>query len=712
VTAKPDSFLMSEEGMVLGTPTYMSPEQARAKPVDRRTYIWAFGCVLYECLTGARVFAGQSVADVLGAVIGSEPRWSALPRGTPPSVLELLRRCLEKDARTRLRDIGEARVALSRPGSAAAPGERSRASARAWMVAASILAAALVGQFLWRLASHGDPPPPRIPRGAVLAGPEPYPASLAISSDGLQVAYTSNLEQGFRGLVVRSVTSFESRPVAGVADAHWPCFSPDGKSIAYFDGHLNAVYAVPLPGGSPREVCKKDGTDPFLWLPDGSFLLTGASIGGRSWRGLARIDENGGNARKVTTLRPDELLHQGPVLLPGGKRVVFNIKTAGGYEVGMVDLSGGEHRILMHGTTRSFVEPGLLLVYQPSVRHLEAVPMDPETGELLGEPRVVLPNVERGSEGFGSYAVAPDGTLVYVPADPGATSFLGHKLVWSDGAAEEPIGRDALGMWTQPRLSPDERRLLVRTTGSPDCILWMFDLERGTSTRLTFEVDPHSPLWHPDGKHVLFTDLDGSMSEIMIQPADGSAQAVPLRTGVTESESPASTSEEGELLVFTRVSMESLSDIWVVPLSGGEPEPFAVKRFDETHPSFSPDGKWIAYTSDESGRDEVYVRAWPPGGAKVQVSVEGGTGARFSRDRKKLFFSDGGSLRVADVESGEEFHASIPRPSFQGDYVFERVGNWDVSRDGSRAVFVRGSSDPATGRELRIVFDWAPSLSR
>ena len=156
--------------------------------------------------------------------------------------------------------------------------------------------------------------------------------------------------------------------------------------------------------------------------------------------------------------------------------------------------------------------------------------------------------------------------------------------------------------------------------------------------------------------------------------------------------------------------MESLSDIWVVPLSGGEPEPFAVTRFDETHPSFSPDGKWIAYTSDESGRDEVYVRAWPPGGPKVQVSVEGGTGARFTRDGNKLFFSQGGNLRVADVESGEEFRASIPRPSFPGDYEFERVGNWDVSRDGSRAVFVRGSSDPTTGRELRIVFDWAQSL--
>jgi len=533
--------------------------------------------------------------------------------------------------------------------------------------------------------------------------------SFAISPDGREVAYT--LGGASKGLFVRSLSGFETRRIEGAENASLCCFSADGRELAFIDARAHVLYALSLSGGSPRPVLETDEWMPFLWMPDGSFLLTGAKIDGRSWRGLARVDADGKNVRKVTTVRSEGEVHASPRLLPGGRRVVFTIVGTSDFDAGIVDLEGGEYQLLAVGSTPMFVEPDILLTYDAPSRRVEAIHLDPETGMLRGDPWVVLPNVDRGRDGLGDYTVASDGTLAYVPADPGAAAFRGNELVWFDGHDEQPIGRGELGSWTQPRLSPDDSRLLVRMTSTPDCSLWLFDLERGSRTRLTFELDTHNPLWHPDGKHVLFSgEPEGMITQVMLQPADGSSPAVPLRSGVTEAEVPRAVSSEGELLAFTRAGKETQTDIWVVPLAGGEPRPFAVTRFDEDYPSFSPDGKWIAYASDETGRDEVYVRAWPSGGAKVQVSVDGGTSPRFSRDGRRLFFAIDTDLWVADVEADSSFRASLPRLAFHGDFVFERLGNWDVSADGTRAVFVRGSH--ASGeRELRVVYDWTATLA-
>ena len=267
-----------------------------------------------------------------------------------------------------------------------------------------------------------------------------------------------------------------------------------------------------MSGGAPQKLLELYEMMPSLWLPDGSFLLTGVRVDGRTWRGLSHVDADGTNVRKLTTLRPGEEIHGSPLVLSGGRWIVFTIVKSSGFDAGIVPFEGGEHELLGLGTSPFFVDPDILLTYNPPNRRVDAIRVNPETGELLSEPRVALPNVERGVNGLGEYAVGADGTLVYVPADPSAATFQGHELVWFDGETEEPIGREDLGQWTQPRLSPDETRLLVRMTGTPDCSLWLFDLERGSKARLTIELDTHNPLWHPEGEHVLFS----------AEPEDGS----------------------------------------------------------------------------------------------------------------------------------------------------------------------------------------------
>jgi Tol biopolymer transport system component len=723
------------QGVILGTAAYMSPEQARGKACDKRTDIWAFGCVLYELLTGKRAFLGESATEILAAVLREEPEWKALPVSTPTKILDLLRRCLQKDVNRRTRDAGDVRIeigeALSAPATAepAAVTKGSHALGRRGLIlslCSLLVGGAITGLAIWNL----KPPPPKpvsrvvitLPPGQRLAGLD-QPV-VALSPDGNQLAYVAT--QGTTPqLYLRSMDSLEAKPIPNTDGALDPFFSPDGQWLGFFAG--GKLKKILVSGGAAVTI--GDAADPrgANWISQGMIAFAPTNVSG-----LQQISNAGGTQQPLTRFEKDENSHRWPEFLPGGKAVLFAAGAAGASSwanarIAVQSIGTGERRNLVRGGMYPRYAPSGHLVYaQGGI--LMAVPFDSQRLAVTGTAVPVVQGVLQSPvSGAAQYSCSSTGSLVYVPGGIQASQ---SRLVWVNRAgAEQPLATPA-HVYRNPRISPDGRRVAVGIT-EQEAQLWLYDLSRDTLSRLTFEGNTNQlPAWTPDGKRIAFqSNKDGPLN-IFWQLADGSGGLERLTTS-EYAQAPHSWSPDGQLLAFNEVNPITGRVIWVLRMdgpssgsgqvpSGGSSQSRKAQLFLGTPllqsaPRFSPDGRWLAYVSDESGRSEIYVQPYPGPGGKWQISTEGGTEPVWNPKGRELFYRSGAKILAVDIATQPNFAAGKPRMLFEGHYqpTPATSPNYDVSSDGQRFLMLKPiEQEQAAPTQINVVLNWFEELKQ
>ena len=571
---------MTHVGMIMGTAGYMSPEQARGQVVDKRTDIWAFGCVLYELLTGSQVFGGETVTDILGAVVHKDPAWEALPEGTPRAIQRLLRRCLERDPHERLRDIGDARIVIkyvlgeavegSGVGVATATPVWWQQPTRLAVVGLMVLVAGvLLGFLLWNLAYDSQPPPPTVTRFSLpLPGDEAIPPqpSLALSPDGTQLVYAA-VRDGIKRLYLRATDQLEAKPIPGSEHGWSPFFSPDGKWVGFFTDHnlvKGELKKWSLLGGEPVTICKGGISRGGSWGEDGTIIF-----GKRP--GLWRVSSNGGVA--------EPLIQKGvpyfPQILPGGKAVLFRDRSESGQlRVRVLSLDTGQQSTLMEGPDKARYVPTGHLIYQQG-NSLLAAPFDLDARELQGTGVPVVDGVWLAQGMVPKFEVSRSGSLAYVP---GSEVDRADALVWMDRQGREEPFLESQTQLYNPRLSPDGKRLAVVARRD----IRACEIERCALAPLTSEYSV-APAWSPDSSRLFFTRFDKGPN-ISWMSADGSGEP----EQVLERDNwqlPTSVSSNGKVLVFEEWTKRGDMDIFTLRLDGkAKPEPFHVTQFNERHP--------------------------------------------------------------------------------------------------------------------------------
>ena len=704
--------LMTGVGALLGTAAYMAPEQARGKPADKRSDVWAFGCVLYEMLTGARAFEGDDIADTLANVMKVEPDWSQLPPSLPPAISVLLRRCLAKDPRQRCGDIAAALILLeesahltpaaSSPASQPQPGLVRRLAVPATV--AVVVAAAATAATWWAMR----PEVPRIVRTSiVLPGSVVTPNELAITPDGTRVVYTrSNQSQ----LVVRALDELEPRPLIGGTNIRGLSTSPDSRSVVYNDGDM--LMKMALSGGAPVPITRVDaparGT---TWLGDDTIVFATANAA----TGLQRVAASGGDVTVLT--RPDpkrgEADHIAPTRLPGGRAVLFTITSSTGElpQIAILDLETGDRKILLSGGTQArYLDSGHLVYAADGI--LQAVPFDLGTLTMTGTPVPVLQDFAMLGGVQAALDVATNGTLVY------ARSIGTSRLpVWVDREGRETAIKGPAAMYQTPRLSPDGRRLAyfaITSTGEYD--VWILDLERGTVERLTTDRGRDSePIWSPDSTRIAY--LSGGQPGgpgIFIRRADGAGSVERLTTGT---HLPMFWSADGKWLAYADfgdrgISIATVSGIMKVEIEGNHTPQVVLKGGNGR---ISPAERWVAITSATTGTDEIYVLPFPDTSrGRTRISTDGGQNPTWAPDGKTLYYRRGQAVMAVSV--GGDDPSTWPKPTmlFEGPYLFD-IGptHYDVARDG-RLLMVKPVAADGDGapRQLVVVQNWFEELRR
>jgi len=764
----PTLSAMTQPGTILGTAAYMAPEQARGKKVDKRADTWALGCLLYELLTGKWAFQSPdrkggdkfphqspdrkrgdkfshqsperkrgdkgpvahasgsdatTIADIFGAILHKEPDWDALPAETPANIRQLLRRCLQKDRTQRLHAAGDARIeieqALREPEAVASvvapiPPTANRRQLTMWSAFSALIAAMIVGAAAWTFL-RPEPPPPPSPKRFVMNLPETDrvdTGGLALSPDGKTLVYIG-IRGGVQQLYRRSMDQLEAVPIPGTEDAMVPFFSPDGQWVGFFT--TDKLKKVALAGG------------PAATLSDIAANRSGASWGQDDTivfsfvgSGLLRVPAAGGAPQTVTQLQADqgEGAHRWPDILPGGQAVLFTVAGGAGdlsaSRIAVLDLNTGRHRILLDGSHPRFLPTGHIVFVRPD--SLWAVPFDPVRLELSGSPAPLLEDLQVNPGGLANYAVAEDGSLVYLPRTEG----FERRLVWVDRkGALEPLGAPARG-YEEPRLSPDGHRLAV-TINEENRDIWIFELARQTLTRLTFDpLIDEAPAWSPDGKWVAFARVRTGNDTLLRKLADSSGMEEEL-VKVEGRSRPASWSPDGKVLAFD-MDPPGTRDIWLLPLEenpgqarGRVATAFIRTPFAESDAKFSPDGLWIAYASNESGQNEVYVQPYPGPGGKWQISSGGGEQPVWARNGRELFYRNGDRMMVVDVTTQPTFAAGSPKVLFEGQYWTpgpQSLAQYDVSPDGQRFLMIQPVEREGGPGQIHVVLNWFEELKR
>ena len=706
--------------MILGTAAYMAPEQARGKVVDRRGDIWAFGAVLFEMLSGRRAFLGDDMSDVLASVLKTDPDWSALPADLPAPIRRLLRRCLEKDPRKRLSAIGDARLELneSEPGTAAShavtPPAGPSVLARVWPALAGVILTAVVGAIFW--PARGPAPGAEALRLSVLAPPGtsiyPDSASVAISPDGSMVAFVVGDLQSVTELWVRSLDSLVARRLEGTEGANLPFWSPDSRRIGFFT--RDKLKTVAVAGGRAEALCDAPGSGGrgAAWSPSNVIVFAKDASGP-----LYRVSANGGEPTPVTAVDASRKQsgHRFPVFLPDGEHFLFAALPGRG---GRFDIFAGSLRdgsSTLVGSMESapvYAEPGYLLYARDGV--LAAQPFDAralqvtgETVSLGDEPTSILDPAISYTAGH-STSVSSTGSLAYYSSPSNNTT-----ATWIDAAGSItstitlPQGR-----YSGVRISPDgTRAVLVRSMSVSESSLWLVDLGNGGAVQLSSGRGRNdSPVWSPDGTRVVFAcDRDGPQ-DLFVKIIGNPSPEQPLYRSPVVFKSPDSWSSDGRWIVFNQLEPDTAQNIWLLPASGSaEPVAFLRGPLRDYLGKPSPDGRWLAYVSDDTGRFELYAESFPEGGHKRQISTEGATVPWWTRDGRRLLFvgGDGKSLWRADVQAGATLNVGAPSRIAT---LPANIAGIDAMPDGQR--FLALIPERTGTGSVTIVQNWRAALEK
>jgi serine/threonine protein kinase len=712
----------TQVGAIMGTAGYMSPEQAVGKPVDRRADIWSFGVVLYEMLTGERLFTGETTSHILADVIKGEIDFGNLPPSTPVAIRNLLKRCLDRDVKTRLQWIGEARVTISNAGKGQEASTPSRPGLenRGWIASAVLAIVAAIA--LWALWRETRPVEKPLVRLDVDLGPDislPSPevtvlSAVAISPDGTRIVYLASVSGGMPRLFTRRLDQPTAMELPGTTGASGQCFSLDGQWIGFYAG--GKFNKISVEGGAVVPLTDVPGyPGGASWQEDGDIIVAGAiSAGaGAGAGGLARISSGGGAPTMITDINGD-LGHVFPQELPGRKAVLFVAYSKLSPEkasINVVTLADGHRKtIVREGTAARYVatsnRSGHLLYSKKGT--LFAVPFDLDRLETRGTAVPILDDIEYQSlSGMAQFDVSRSGTLVYRKGRSGAVSGT-TTIQWvvpgnSDARKKEPL-RSKPDVYHSPRLSPDGKRLAVLVTEQGTQDVWVYDLQRDAMTRLTAGGGPYTqPVWSPNGRYVIFGTIASGM---LWTRSDGAGEARPI-IQTKGYRIPWSLTPDGKRLAYFQVN--STSGLWTVPLEevsgemkAGKPEPFLTSQSSDTVPALSPDGKWLAYVSKVTGSNEVYVRAFPDIGSRWQISNNGGTQPAWSRNGHELLYQSGDQIMAVNYAvKGDSFVAEKPR------VWLSKLGGtqWDLAPDGKRmAVLTPVETGERPKQDHEIVF--------
>ena len=739
------SALATQAGVILGTAAYMSPEQAKGQRVDRRADIWAFGVVLYQMLTGKQPFGGETISDTLAEVLKFEPDWNALPEDTPASVQKLLHRCMLKDPKQRLRDIGEARIAIEEAisgasaatevqsgeeihatspttdGQVSSPDRRSPVQrALPWALAAIGLLLAAVLTVAYFLKSPAEQATIRsqilAPEKAIFTfdGTEGGPV---LSPDGKRLVFPATDTSGKQALWVRPLDSLTAQRLEGTDGATYPFWSPDSSYLGFFQN--GKLKKIDVAGGPPVLLCDAPDARGGSWSKNDVIVFAPKIMAG----GLSSVQAAGGIPSPVTTH-----IHKGsegafsnrwPEFLPDGKHFLYlsgDLSAAGTSNLGIYvgEVGTNEEKFLLQADSDAlYAPPGFLLFLRGDT--LMAQRFDAGSQKLEGEVFPVAEHVGSPQQfRLGMFSVSKTGLLVFAGGGGGST---GGQLVWVDTNGKE-IGKVGPAGAFFPRLSPDGKRVAYgRNTDSGSLDIWVMDLERGVQTRFTFgPTENIVPVWSPDGTQIAYSSPRQSQFDIYVKNASGAGSEESLVQSVSQ-KILSDWSRDGRYIAYDALDPagQTKLDIWVVP-TFGDHKPFTYLQtpFNESDGTFSPDGHWMAYDSDQSGRFEVYLSPFPAGGSKWQVSQGGGVQPFWSRDGSKLYYvAPGGKLMDASIkENGSAVAIGTPQELFQEQMQdpTESDQTYAVAPDGKRFLvdkIEQGASPPLT-----LVTNWTEMVKK
>lgn len=704
---------MTRPGMILGTAAYMSPEQTKGKDVDKRTDIWAFGCILYECLTGKRAFKGEEISEMLASILKDEPDLGKLSEDTSNSIRRLLRRCLEKDPKQRLRDIGDARIEIGemlrdQPSILEEPElpypKQSRISRIIPWAIVAVLALITVLS-LWLTRKETAVESLAVNRFTIsLPNFTEHVSSMAFSRDGQHLIYNGLLIDGRSCLYHRALDQMEIQFVNGTEYAEFPFFSPDGNWIGFYaKGRLKKV---PLSGGPPITICETKEAWGASWGKNDEIVFGGPGTG------LFRAPASGGTRTPLTNLKTGEKSHRWPQVLPDGNSVIFVIWTTGELDdakIGLLSLETGEYEVLIdNGHGPIYSNTGHLLFTRSGA--LMAATFDPDTPKEIGDPIPLLEDMTPMFHGGRLYEVSEDGTILYPSGQ--INPLAQTTLVWVDRQGKTaPVLPGRIG-FSQPRFSPDGKRLSL--TAIPEdgiMTIFTFDIAREALTQIVTEGFGAWSVWAPDGQHVAYTSDWAGQWNVWLKSADGSGKAEQVTFSEIDRQRPISWSSNG-ILAFQQGEV-GVCDLWVLPLKDKQKaESFLATQFNETGAKFSPDGNWMSFTSDRSGQDEVYVMPFRGLENMIQISTDGGKHPVWARDGKELFYRNGNQMMAVPIQIEPEFKAGKPILLFEGSFSYGYLDwshSYDISPDGQRFVMaIKGD----TTVELNVVLNWSEELKR
>jgi serine/threonine-protein kinase len=709
---------LTQMGVILGTAAYMSPEQVKGRPADKRTDIWAFGCVFFEMLTARRAYGGEHVSEVIAAVLRSEPEWDALPREVASGARRVIEGCLAKNRTERIGDFSAVRFLL-RQSNAAHPNQSRAPRAGRRAIAGAVSMFLLGALTIWMLVRSRHDESPLITRFAIqLPGeqfaPYAFPV-LALDPDGRRLAFISN-----RRLYIRALDQLDAETIPSTEGAAAPFFSPDGRWLAFWQSGV--LKKVPVTGGPAARICEVpsggNGSGIFAgsWADDDTIVFS--SGGNNIWR----VPASGGHPESLIKLGPGETGF-GPALLSDHRTVLLTVNSGGGLwdraQIVMLRLDTGARKLVVPaGRDGRLLSTGHLIFATATT--IMGAPFDVAKGQLTATAVPLVEGVRSApllSTGVSHFAVSRNGTFAYLPAE----AIDERTLVWVDRHGRETPSGAPPRPYRYPRLSPDGTRIAVESEDRENDI-WIWDVARTTLTRLTATPESElSPLWSPDGRVVLFQSTRDGGANIYRQSADGTHDAERLTTSPLR-QLPDALTPDGKVLVFRQLDTSNNYDLHVISTSGDRsPKPLLASRFNEQNADLSPDGRWIVYEADDSGQVEVYVRPFPNvEDGRWIVSAGGGHRPVWARTGREIFYrSNEGAMMSASI--GEQPHLTIGTATklFDGpDYLGQRPGfaggnpgrHYDVAADGERFVMVKEAPRPAESGRVVLIENWFEEL--